>query len=103
MLTTQIAEVVESATKPQGVGIVVEARRLCMMMRGVEKQHSSTITSAMQGGFREKETRNEFLAIYSPKTQYVLAWKSATWLSELAAGRVQTGANRREDGLTGKE
>lgn len=62
-LTTQIAEAIESAIKPQGVGVVVEARHLCMMMRGVEKQHSSTITSAMLGAFREKETRDEFLAL----------------------------------------
>ena len=62
-LTTQIAEAIESATKPQGVGVVVEARHLCMMMRGVEKQHSSTITSAMLGAFRKKETRDEFLAL----------------------------------------
>jgi GTP cyclohydrolase I len=62
-LTTQIAEAIESAIKPQGVGVVVEARHLCMMMRGVEKQHSSTITSSMLGAFREKETRNEFLAL----------------------------------------
>ena len=62
-LTTQIAEAVESAIKPLGVGVVVEARHLCMMMRGVEKQHSSTITSSMLGAFREKETRDEFLAL----------------------------------------
>jgi GTP cyclohydrolase IA len=62
-LTTQIAEAIQSAIKPQGVGVVVEARHLCMMMRGVEKQHSSTITSAMLGAFREKETRNEFLSL----------------------------------------
>jgi GTP cyclohydrolase I len=62
-LTTQIAEAIESAIKPQGVGVVIEARHLCMMMRGVEKQHSSTITSSMLGAFREKETRDEFLAL----------------------------------------
>lgn len=62
-LTTQIAEAIESAIKPQGVGVVIEARHLCMMMRGVEKQHSSTITSAMLGAFRKKETRDEFLAL----------------------------------------
>ena len=61
-LTTQIAEAIESVIKPQGVGVVVEARHLCMM-RGVEKQHSSTITSSMLGAFREKETRDEFLAL----------------------------------------
>jgi GTP cyclohydrolase I len=62
-LTTQIAEAIQSAIKPQGGGVVVEARHLCMMMRGVEKQHSSTITSSMLGAFREKETRDEFLAL----------------------------------------
>ena len=62
-LTTQIAEAIEGAIKPQGVGVVVEARHLCMMMRGVEKQHSSTITSSMLGVFRKKETRDEFLAL----------------------------------------
>ena len=62
-LTTQIADAIGSAIKPQGVGVVVEARHLCMMMRGVEKQHSSTITSSMLGAFRGKETRDEFLAL----------------------------------------
>jgi GTP cyclohydrolase I len=62
-LTTQIAEAIENATRPQGVGVVVEARHLCMMMRGVEKQHSATITSSMLGAFRNKETRDEFLAL----------------------------------------
>ena len=50
-LTTQIAEAIERAVKPRGVGVVVEARHLCMMMRGVEKQHSATITSSMLGLF----------------------------------------------------
>jgi GTP cyclohydrolase I len=63
-LTTQIAETIQDAIKPQGVGVVVEARHLCMMMRGVEKQHSSTVTSSMLGAFRkEKETRDEFLSL----------------------------------------
>ena len=62
-LTTQIAEAIESAINPQGVGVVVEARHMCMMMRGVEKQRSSTITSCMLGAFRKTETRNEFLAL----------------------------------------
>ena len=55
-LTTQIAEAIECAIKPHGVGVVVEARHLCMMMRGVEKQHSATITSSMLGAFRNKDT-----------------------------------------------
>jgi GTP cyclohydrolase I len=63
-LTTQIAETIQQAISPQGVGVVVEARHLCMMMRGVEKQHSSTVTSSMLGAFRnEQETREEFLAL----------------------------------------
>jgi len=62
-LTTQIAEAIESAIKPRGVGVVVEARHLCMMMRGVEKQHSATITSSMLGAFRDKKTRDEFLLL----------------------------------------
>ena len=49
--------------QPQGVGVVIEARHLCMMMRGIEKQHSSTVTSAMVGCFRQKETRAEFLSL----------------------------------------
>lgn len=63
-LTTQIAETIQRAIQPVGVGVVVEARHLCMMMRGVEKQHSATVTSSMLGAFREeKETRDEFLAL----------------------------------------
>ena len=62
-LTTQIAEAILEAINPLGVGVVIEARHLCMMMRGVEKQHSSTLTSSMLGAFRQKETREEFLAL----------------------------------------
>jgi GTP cyclohydrolase IA len=63
-LTTQIAETIQHAIEPQGVGVVIEARHLCMMMRGVEKQHSSTVTSSMLGVFRnEQETRDEFLTL----------------------------------------
>lgn len=65
-LTTQIAEAIESAIKPHGVGVVVEARHLCMMMRGVEKQHSASITSSMLGAFRNQETRDEFLRLIHP-------------------------------------
>jgi GTP cyclohydrolase I len=65
-LTTQIADAIDRAIRPQGVGVVVEARHLCMMMRGVEKQHSATITSSMLGAFRSKETRDEFLALIHP-------------------------------------
>jgi len=63
-LTQQVAETIETAIAPEGVGVICEARHLCMMMRGVEKQHSGAITSAMLGAFRTcKETRDEFLAL----------------------------------------
>jgi len=63
-LTQQVAEAVESAISPRGVAVVAEARHFCMMMRGVEKQHSGTITSTMLGAFRtNKPTRDEFLAL----------------------------------------
>ncbi len=62
-LTRQIADAIQEAIAPQGVGVVIEARHLCMMMRGIEKQHSSTVTSAMVGCFRDKETRSEFLSL----------------------------------------
>ena len=62
-MTRQIADAIQEAIAPQGVGVVIEARHLCMMMRGIEKQHSSTVTSAMVGCFREKETRTEFLSL----------------------------------------
>ncbi len=62
-LTQQIAEAIEEAIEPQGVGVVIEAQHLCMMMRGVEKQQSSTVTSAMKGAFHEHNTRNEFLSL----------------------------------------
>src|SRR3989475_9264831 len=48
-LTTQIAETIQKTIEPQGVGVVIEARHLCMMMRGVEKQHSAAVTSSMLG------------------------------------------------------
>jgi GTP cyclohydrolase I len=63
-LTTQIAETIQKVVQPQGVGVVIEARHLCMMMRGVEKQHSAAVTSSMLGCFREEqETRTEFLSL----------------------------------------
>ena len=63
-LTTQIAETIQNTIEPLGVGVVIEARHLCMMMRGVEKQHSSAVTSHMLGVFREaRETREEFLSL----------------------------------------
>ena len=62
-LTRQIADAIQEAIHPQGVGVVIEARHLCMMMRGVEKQNSSTVTSAMVGVFLNHHTRNEFLSL----------------------------------------
>jgi len=63
-LTKQIAEAIQDAIHPIGVGVVIEARHLCMMMRGVEKQHSAAVTSSMLGAFRnEQETREEFLSL----------------------------------------
>ncbi|GAB5602958.1 GTP cyclohydrolase I FolE [Thermus sp. FJN-A] len=62
-LAVQIAEAIQEILEPQGVGVVVEGVHLCMMMRGVEKQHSRTVTSAMLGVFRESQkTREEFLS-----------------------------------------
>ena len=61
-LTTQIAQTIMEKVRPQGVGVVIEARHLCMIMRGVEKQNSVAVTSAMLGSFRDNEqTRSEFL------------------------------------------
>ena len=61
-LTAQISECLQENLAPQGVGVVMEAYHLCMMMRGVEKQGSFTISSSMQGCFRNMETREEFMA-----------------------------------------
>jgi GTP cyclohydrolase IA len=63
-MTQQIAETLQDVLKPRGVGVICEARHFCMMMRGVEKQHSGTVTSSMLGALREnKETRDEFLSL----------------------------------------
>lgn len=63
-LTNQIARLIMDTVKPEGVGVVVEAKHLCMMMRGVEKQDSAMITSAMLGSFHSSDaTRNEFLQL----------------------------------------
>jgi GTP cyclohydrolase IA len=65
-LTSQIAEAIQNSIQPLGVGVVIEARHLCMIMRGVEKQRSEAVTSAMLGAFRENlQTREEFLALIS--------------------------------------
>ena len=63
-LTQQVAEALSDAISPRGVGVMIEAQHFCMMMRGVEKQHSDTVTSTMLGAFRSnKATRDEFLAL----------------------------------------
>ena len=66
-LTQQIAETIQELVTPRGVAVICEARHFCMMMRGVEKQHSGAITSAMLGAFRDNPaTRNEFLSLINP-------------------------------------
>lgn len=60
-LTDQILHAIDSTLKPLGVAVVIEASHMCMMMRGVQKQNSSTTTSAFTGEFKNNETRNEFL------------------------------------------
>jgi GTP cyclohydrolase IA len=63
-LTQEVAQTIEQIIEPVGVGVICEARHLCMMMRGVEKQHSGAMTSAMLGLFRtQKKTRDEFLSL----------------------------------------
>jgi GTP cyclohydrolase I len=63
-LTQEVAQTIQQIIKPLGVGVICEARHFCMMMRGVEKQHSGAMTSAMLGAFRDgKKTRDEFLAL----------------------------------------
>lgn len=63
-LTRQIGDAITEAIRPQGVAVILEAEHLCMMMRGVQKQHSRTVTSAMFGVFKTQlQTRNEFLSL----------------------------------------
>jgi GTP cyclohydrolase I len=63
-LTQQVAEAIAEVISPRGVAVLCEARHFCMMMRGVEKQHSGTVTSTMLGSFRtQKATRDEFLSL----------------------------------------
>jgi GTP cyclohydrolase IA len=65
-LTQEVAQTIQEIIDPLGVGVICEARHFCMMMRGVEKQHSGAMTSAMLGAFRaRKKTRDEFLALVS--------------------------------------
>jgi GTP cyclohydrolase I len=67
-MTQEIAETIQDLVAPRGVGVICEARHFCMMMRGVEKQHSGTVTSAMLGSFRtQKETRDELLSLVGPR------------------------------------
>jgi GTP cyclohydrolase I len=70
-LTQEVAQTLQEAVRPLGVGVICEARHFCMMMRGVEKQHSSAMTSAMLGAFRDrKDTRDEFLALVNKTNGY---------------------------------
>ena len=62
-LTDQVADALMEVLEPLGVGVVIEAYHLCMMMRGVEKQHSKTVTSSMRGAFLDGNTRDEFLRL----------------------------------------
>jgi len=67
-LTQEVAQCIQGLIDPIGVGVIAEAQHFCMMMRGVEKQHSGTVTSAMLGAFRtNKETRDEFLSLIHAK------------------------------------
>jgi GTP cyclohydrolase I len=67
-LTQEVAQCIQDLLDPLGVGVIAEAQHFCMMMRGVEKQHSGTVTSAMLGAFRKnKETRDEFLSLIHGK------------------------------------
>ena len=68
-LTQEVAQTVQEVIQPLGVGVICEARHFCMMMRGVEKQHSGAMTSAMLGAFRDrKDTRDEFLALVNHRS-----------------------------------
>ncbi|HLH02387.1 MAG TPA: GTP cyclohydrolase I FolE [Bryobacteraceae bacterium] len=71
-LTQQIADTLQDLLKPRGVGVICEARHFCMMMRGVEKQHSGAITSSMLGEFRDnKQTRDEFLSLVAQRARAI--------------------------------
>jgi len=72
-LTTQIAQSLNDALQPRGVAVVMEALHMCMLMRGVEKQNSKAVTSAMLGAFRDNaETRAEFMELIKPRGGLVL-------------------------------
>ena len=66
-LTEQILECINNTLKPEGVAVVIEASHMCMMMRGVQKQNSTTTTSGFRGAFKNIETRTEFLKLISEK------------------------------------
>ena len=64
-LTEQVLDCINETLEPIGVGVVIEASHMCMMMRGVQKQNSTTTTSGFRGSFKETDTRNEFLKLVS--------------------------------------
>ncbi|MAG18680.1 MAG: GTP cyclohydrolase I FolE [Flavobacteriaceae bacterium] len=64
-LTEQVLDCINETLEPIGVGVVIEASHMCMMMRGVQKQNSTTTTSGFRGSFKEMDTRNEFLKLVS--------------------------------------
>ena len=66
-LTEQILDCINNTLNPKGVAVVIEASHMCMMMRGVQKQNSTTTTSGFRGAFKEKDTRNEFLNLIKYK------------------------------------
>ncbi|HEY7306404.1 MAG TPA: GTP cyclohydrolase I FolE [Bryobacteraceae bacterium] len=71
-LTQQVAQTIQELIHPRGVAVICEARHFCMMMRGVEKQHSGAITSSMLGAFRDnKETRNELLSLIGQRARAI--------------------------------
>ena len=70
-LTVEIAEAIEETVKPRGVGVVIEAKHFCMIMRGVEQQNSVAVTSCMKGDFRELKTREEFLSLIKNKHDFL--------------------------------
>jgi len=71
-LTQEVAETIQAMIQPRGVAVICEARHFCMMMRGVEKQHSGAMTSAMLGAFRDnRETRNELLSLLTQRTSAI--------------------------------
>ncbi|MEK9609227.1 MAG: GTP cyclohydrolase I FolE [Flavobacteriaceae bacterium] len=66
-LTEQVLDCINDTLKPEGVGVVIEASHMCMMMRGVQKQSSTTTTSGFRGTFQHTDTRNEFLKLITSK------------------------------------